>query len=52
MLAGLARLGHRVVPRQETYATLNFAKPVGVRVTAKGLEAGLDHLRPAAAAGH
>ena len=51
-LAGLARLGHRVVPKQETYATLSFAKPVGVRVTAKGLEAGLDHLRPAAAAGH
>ncbi len=50
-LAGLARLGHRVVPKEETYATLNFAKPVGVRVTAKGLEAGLDHLRPAAAAG-
>jgi gamma-glutamyltranspeptidase/glutathione hydrolase len=51
-LAGLARLGHRVAPRQETYATLNFAKPVGVRVTKKGLEAGLDHLRPAAAAGY
>ena len=51
-LTGLARLGHRVVPKQETYATLSFAKPVGVRVTAKGLEAGLDHLRPAAAAGH
>jgi gamma-glutamyltranspeptidase/glutathione hydrolase len=51
-LTGLARLGHRVVPKQETYATLNFAKPVGVRVTKKGLEAGLDHLRPAAAAGY
>jgi len=31
---------------------MNFAKPVGVRVTAQGLEAGLDHLRPAAAAGY
>jgi gamma-glutamyltranspeptidase len=51
-LAGLARLGHQVVARHETYATMNFAKPVGVRVTAKGLEAGLDHLRPAAAAGY
>lgn len=51
-LAGLARRGHAVVAREETYATLNFAKPVGIRVTARGLEAGLDHLRPAAAAGH
>ena len=51
-LAGLARLGHHVVPREETYATLNFAKPVGVRVGRRGLEAGLDALRPAAAAGH
>ena len=51
-LEGLRRLGHTVVPREETYATLNFAKPVGIRVGKKGLEAGLDHLRPAAAAGH
>lgn len=51
-LAGLGRLGHAVVPREETYATLNFAKPVGIRVGKKGLEAGLDHLRPAAAAGY
>ena len=51
-LAGLARLGHRVAPREETYATLNFAKPVGIRVGRRGLEAGLDPLRPAAAAGH
>ncbi|OGK96670.1 MAG: gamma-glutamyltransferase [Candidatus Rokubacteria bacterium RBG_16_73_20] len=51
-LAGLARLGHHVVPREETYATLNFAKPVGIRVGRRGLEAGLDALRPAAAAGH
>ncbi len=51
-LTGLRRLGHRVVSKQETYATLNFAKPVGVRVTKRGLEAGLDHLRPAAAAGY
>ena len=51
-LEGLRRLGHTVVPREETYATLNFAKPVGIRVGKKGLEAGLDHLRPAAAAGY
>ncbi len=51
-LTGLGRLGHKVVPRTESYATMNFAKPVGIRVTRRGLEAGLDHLRPAAAAGH
>ncbi len=51
-LAALGRLGQKVAPREETYATLNFAKPVGVRVGRRGLEAGLDTLRPAAAAGH
>lgn len=51
-LAALGRLGQRVAPREETYATLNFAKPVGVRIGRRGLEAGLDALRPAAAAGH
>ena len=52
VLAGLRRLGHDVVAREETYATLNFAKPVGIRAGRRGLEAGLDPLRPAAAAGH
>jgi len=51
-LAALGRLGQRVAPREETYATLNFAKPVGIRIGRRGLEAGLDALRPAAAAGH
>jgi hypothetical protein len=41
-----------VVPWEETFATFALAKPLGIRVTDKGLEAGLDHLRPAAAAGH
>jgi gamma-glutamyltranspeptidase / glutathione hydrolase len=52
VLAGLGRRGYRLAEWEETYATLNFAKPVGIRVTSRGLEAGLDHLRPAAAAGH
>ncbi|MBI1846013.1 MAG: gamma-glutamyltransferase [Candidatus Rokubacteria bacterium] len=52
LLAELARLGWEVAPRTETYATLNFAKPVAIRVTPRGLEAGLDQFRPAAAAGH
>ena len=48
----LAPRGHAVVEREETYAGSFFAKPVAIRVTRRGLEAGLDHLRPAAAAGH
>jgi gamma-glutamyltranspeptidase/glutathione hydrolase len=51
-IVALRRRGHAVSPKEETFATLQFAKPVGIRVTDKGLEAGLDHLRPAAAAGH
>ena len=51
-IVALRRRGHPVSPKEETFATLFFAKPVGIRVTDKGLEAGLDHLRPAAAAGH
>jgi gamma-glutamyltranspeptidase/glutathione hydrolase len=48
----LRKRGHTVVRKTETYASLNFARPVGVRVTAKGLEAGLDSFGAAAAAGH
>ena len=51
-LAALQRRGHRVAARQESPSTFYFARPVAIRVTNKGLEAGLDHLRPAAAAGH
>jgi gamma-glutamyltranspeptidase/glutathione hydrolase len=51
-IVALRRRGHAVVAKEETFATLQFAKPVGIRITDKGLEAGLDHLRPAAAAGH
>jgi gamma-glutamyltranspeptidase/glutathione hydrolase len=51
-IAALRRRGHDVVGKEETFATLQFAKPVAIRITAHGLEAGLDHLRPAAAAGY
>ncbi|HEU5322589.1 MAG TPA: gamma-glutamyltransferase, partial [Methylomirabilota bacterium] len=51
VLAGLARRGHRVVPKEETYSTLNFARPVAIRVTAAGLEAGVEPYSAAAAAG-
>ncbi|MGH7392625.1 MAG: gamma-glutamyltransferase [Candidatus Rokuibacteriota bacterium] len=50
-LRDLARRGHRVVPRRETYSTLNFARPVAVRVTPRALEAGLEPYAAAAAAG-
>ncbi len=50
-VAGLARRGHTVVVKEETYSTLNFARPVAVRVTPKGLEAGAESYSAAAAAG-
>jgi len=51
-LDGLAKRGHKVVPKEESYSTLNFSRPVAIRVTAKGLEAGLEQYSAAAAAGH
>jgi gamma-glutamyltranspeptidase/glutathione hydrolase len=51
-LEALRRRGHEVVPKHETYSTLSFARPVGIRITRAGLEAGLDPLGAAAAAGH
>jgi gamma-glutamyltranspeptidase / glutathione hydrolase len=51
-LAGLARKKHTVVPKDESYSTLNFARPVAIRVTPKGLEAGCEQYSAAAAAGH
>jgi gamma-glutamyltranspeptidase/glutathione hydrolase len=51
-LAGLARKKHTVVPKDESYSTLNFARPVAIRVTPKGLEAGCEQYSAASAAGH
>ena len=51
-LLGLARKGHRVVAKDESYSTLNFSRPVAIRVTPKGLEAGCEQYSAAAAAGH
>jgi gamma-glutamyltranspeptidase / glutathione hydrolase len=51
-LAGLARKGHTVVPKAESYSTLNFSRPIAIRVTPKGLEAGCEPYSAAAAAGH
>ncbi len=51
-LVALRKMGHPVIARQETPSTMYFSRPVAIRVTKQGLEAGLDHLRAAAAAGH
>jgi gamma-glutamyltranspeptidase/glutathione hydrolase len=51
-LAGLARRGHHVVPKEESYSTLNFARPIAICVTPKGLEAGVEQYGMAWAAGH
>jgi len=51
-LAGLAKRGHSVVPKDESYSTINFARPVAIRVTPKGLEAGIEQYGAAAAAGY
>jgi len=50
-LAALAGMGHPVVARNENLSTLFFSRPVAIRVTREGLEAGVDHLRASAAAG-
>ena len=52
VMDALRKKGHEIKRKTETYASLNFARPVGVRVTPKGLEAGLDSFGAAAAAGH
>jgi gamma-glutamyltranspeptidase/glutathione hydrolase len=51
-LAGLAKKGHQVAAKDESYSTLNFARPVAIRVTPKGLEAGCEQYCAASAAGH
>jgi gamma-glutamyltranspeptidase/glutathione hydrolase len=50
-LAALSRMGYPVVPRHQLYSTMYFSRPVAIRVTRRGLEAGLDPLGQAAAAG-
>jgi gamma-glutamyltranspeptidase/glutathione hydrolase len=50
-LAALRRMGHDVVPKHQAYGTLFFSRPVAIRVGKRGLEAGLDPLCAAAAAG-
>jgi len=50
-LAALRKMGHDVVPKHQVYGTLYFSRPVAIRVGRRGLEAGMDPLCAAAAAG-
>jgi gamma-glutamyltranspeptidase/glutathione hydrolase len=50
-IAALERWGHRVVPQTESPSTFYFARPQVIAVTAEGLVAGVDPLRPTSAAG-
>jgi len=50
-LAALRKMGHDVVPKHQTYGTFYFSRPVAIRIGKRGLEAGLDPLCAAAAAG-
>ena len=50
-LAALKRMKHPVVAKQTSIATFHFARPVAIRIGKKGLEAGLDPLSDASAAG-
>ncbi|HTY79798.1 MAG TPA: gamma-glutamyltransferase [Candidatus Bathyarchaeia archaeon] len=50
-LKALGKMGHPVVPKRAEPGTLYFSRPVAIRVTKRGLEAGLEPLHDAAAAG-
>jgi hypothetical protein len=41
-----------VVPKEESYSSLNFSRPIAIRVTPRGLEAGCEQYCAASAAGH
>jgi gamma-glutamyltranspeptidase/glutathione hydrolase len=50
-LEALRRMRHPVVVKEESYGTFFFARPVAIRIGSNGLEAGLDPLSDASAAG-
>ena len=50
-LGALKKMGHDVIPKRQTHGTFYFSRPVAIRIGKRGLEAGLDHLNAAAAAG-
>jgi len=50
-LRALGRMRHSVVPRHVDLNAFHFARPVAIRIDRRGLEAGLDPLCDASAAG-
>jgi len=50
-LAGLRKRKHPVTPKHCSVGNLFFARPIAIRITKKGLEAGLDATSDASAAG-
>jgi len=51
-LEALRKMGHAVKPVEVGPASFHFARPIAIRVTRQGLEAGLDPFSDASAAGH
>ena len=50
-MAALKKMGHPVAPKTMTFSAFFFARPVAIRITKQGLEAGLDPWSDASAAG-
>lgn len=50
-LAALRKMRHPVLPKEVALGTFHFARPVAIRIGRRGLEAGLDPLSDASAAG-
>lgn len=50
-IAALKRMGHPVTPKTVSFSSFFFARPVAIRITRQGLEAGLDPWSAASAAG-
>jgi gamma-glutamyltranspeptidase len=50
-LAALRKRKHPVTPKDCTVGNMYFARPIAIRITKKGLEAGLDPTSDASAAG-
>jgi hypothetical protein len=50
-LAGLRKRKHPLTPKHCSVGNMFFARPIAIRITPKGLEAGLDPTSDASAAG-
>lgn len=50
-ITALKKMGHPVVPKTMTFGAFFFARPVTIRITKQGLEAGLDPWSDASAVG-